>query len=196
MKDAGSLQWIKCWSEVLLPTSLLWAWDHASHSGMVLVFLAQTKLPVASQAVLLKVVLSKSRFGLHHCVSFPQWAMVLYFNWHHVCQPFSRICYLTSLPRSFIICSWILNDLLKSFELNNDISTTNKLSDFITLHIFYFGFHCYDNQAAQYMWETKPVLSGRILNESLLNNVWTQNESTQAFLEVRLQAVSIKKNRF
>jgi len=46
------------------------------------------------------------------------------------------------------------------------------------------------------MWETKPVLSGRILNESLLNNVWTQNESTQAFLEVRLQAVSIKKNRF
>lgn len=110
--------------------------------------------------------LSKSRFGLHHYLSFPQLAIVLCFNWHHVCQFFSYICYLTGLSRSFIICFWMFNDLIKSFELNNDISTTNKMSDFITFHIFYFGFHCYDNQAALYMWETKPVLFEKLFNVS------------------------------
>lgn len=130
MKDVRKSQWIKCWSEVLFLTSLLSAWDHVSHSGKDLVFPAQTKLPLASQAILLKAALNKSRFGLHHYLSFPQWAMVLCFNWHHVCQSFSHICYLAGLPRSFITCSWIFNDLIKSFEPNNDISTTNKLSDF------------------------------------------------------------------
>lgn len=188
LKNISLSQCVKYWSEVLFPTSLLFAWDHASHSGMDLMFLTQLKLTLAQQVFTLKVELSKSRFGLYHYLSFPQWAVVLCINWHHVCQSFSHICYLTDLPRSFNICSWIFYDLMKSFELNNDISTTNKLSDFIVLHIFYFGFHCDDNQTALYMWETKPVLSGRLFNvlwnwnESVLNNVWTQNESTQVFL--------------
>lgn len=164
MKHAR-LPWrIKCWSKDLFPKHRLLAWYHSSHSEMDLIFLTQTKLPLASQPLLLKVLLSLSSFELHHYLSFPQWAMVLCFNWHHVCQSCSHICYLTGLPRSFIICPWIFNVLLKSSEQNNDISTTNKPSYFIRLHIFYFGFHCCNNQVALYTWETKPILSGRLFN--------------------------------
>lgn len=92
------------------------------------------KLLLASQPVSVKVALGEFSLRLHHYLSSPQWAMILCFNWHHVSQFFSHICYLTRIPRSLIIFSWVFSDLI------NDISTTHKLSDFNHFTCFVLAF--------------------------------------------------------